>query len=418
MFSGSVIRKLAHSEEVFAANETFFGLKIHLTGDVDIDAMADAFDALLQMYPIWAGHLEQADDGRHQIVAEDVMHPGLWIVDEHTSQAAIAGMRLDQNQSLLNLRLQIGSEQSELTLYAHHALADGHHVFGLFEELLSRYTNVVETGDAGPVTPQPAPESLEALLEQRGVAKQERSGLERLFPAAFAYDLPAVEKPVIVANSDLMQHIPVARVRFTEQETSALAELGRANQLSLNSLVAAALLLAEWELRNTPHIPIPYFYPVDLRYHLTPPVGATDATMPLGLASYLAEIGPDTDLVGLAGDIVEAFRADLSEGLIQQSSLHFSLQYEGSLPGLPPFVMCTDVGSIPGLRTPDGIEIIDVGGEFHFAAHAPVDLYSCWTFAGQLYIERHSNLPGHEESLKEVHALLCAAPAEDSWMME
>jgi hypothetical protein len=418
VFSGSVIRKLAHSEEVFAVNETYFGLTIKIIGDVDIDAMSDAFDALLQSHPVWAGHLEKADDGRHQIVAEDLMHPGIWLVDDHTSESAISGMRLDQSQSLLNLRLEAGSGQSEITLYAHHALADGHHVFALFEELLSRYTDVVETGDAGPVVPQPAPESLESLLEQRGVAKRQRSGLERLFPAAFAYDLRPVEKPLIVSNSDLMQHIPVARIRLTEQETSDLVELGRDNRLSLNSLVAAALLLAEWELRNTPHIPIPYFYPVDLRYHLTPPVGATEGTMPLGLASYLAEIGPDTDLVGLAGGIVDAFRDDLSEGLIQQSSLHFSLNYEGSLPGLPPFVMCTDVGSIPGLRTPEGIEINDVGGEFHFAAHAPVDLYSCWTFAGQLYIERHSNLPGHEKSLDAVHSLLCSAPAEDSWIME
>lgn len=418
MFSGSVIRKLAHSEEVFAANETYFGLKIQIIGDVDVDAMADAFDALLQAHPVFAGHLEQADDGRHQIVAEDLMHPGMWIVDDQTPESAVSDMRLDQTQSLLNLRLEIGSGQSELTLYAHHSLADGHHVFGLFEELLSRYTDVVETGDAGPVIPQPAPDSLESLLEQRGVTKQQRSGLERLFPAAFAYDLPPAAKPGIAPNSDSMQHIPVARIRFTEQETSDLVELGRANRLSLNSLVAAALLLAEWGLRNTPHIPIPYFYPVDLRYHLTPPVGATEGTMPLGLASYLAEIGPDTDLVGLAGGIVEAFRSDLSQGLIQQSSLHFSLNYEGSLPGLPPFVMCTDVGSIPGLRTPDGIEIGDVGGEFHFAAHAPVDLYCCWTFAGRLYIERHSNLPGHEKSLDAIHSLLSTAPAEDSWMME
>jgi phenolphthiocerol/phthiocerol/phthiodiolone dimycocerosyl transferase len=418
VFAGSVIRKLAHSEEVFAANETFFGLKIQIVGDVDIDALADAFDALLQSHPIWAGHLEQGDDGRHQIVAEDLMHPGIWIVDEHTSEAAIAGMRLDQSQSLLNLRLEVGNGQSEVTLYAHHALADGHHVFGLFEELLSRYTDVVENGDAGSVVPQPAPESLESLLEQRGVEKQQRSGLERLFPAAFAYDLPAVEKPILLPNSDVIPHIPVARIRFTEQETADLVELGRDNQLSLNSLVAAALLLAEWELRNTPHIPIPYFYPVDLRYHLTPPVGATEGTMPLGLASYLAEITAETDLVSLAGGIVDAFRDDLSEGLIQQSSLHFSLNYEGTLPGLPPFVMCTDVGSIPGLRTPAGIEINDVGGEFHFAARAPVDLYSCWTFAGQLFIERHSNLPGHEKSLDAIHSLLCAAPAEDSWMME
>lgn len=418
MFSGSVIRKLAHSEEVFAANETYFGLTLKVIGDVDIDAMADAFDALLQSHPIFAGHLEKADDGRHQIVAEDTMHPGMWIVDENTSESAISGMRLDQGQSLLNLRLKVDSAQSELTLFAHHSLADGHHVFGLFEELLSLYTDVVTTGDTGPVAAQPAPEPLESLLEQRGVAKQERSGLERLFPAAFAYDLPAPAKPILPSNPDEIQAIPVAGIRLTEQETSDLVELGRANEVSLNSLVAAAILLAEWELRNTPHIPIPYFYPVDLRYHLTPPVGATESTLPLGLASYLAEIGPETELVDLARGVVDAFRSDLSEGLIQQSSLHFQLQYEGSLPGLPPFVMCTDVGWIPGLRTPEGLQLSDVCGEFYFAPRAPIDLYTCVTFAGQLVIEHHSNLPAPEKSLEGIHSLLCEAPAEDSWLTE
>jgi hypothetical protein len=418
VFPGSVIRKLAHSEEVFATNETYFGLTIKIVGDVDIDAMSDAFDALLQVHPIFAGHLEKADDGRHQIVAEDLMHPGIWIVDDRTSESAIAGMRLDQSQSLLNLRLKVGSGRGELTLYAHHSLADGHHVFGLFEELMSLYTDVVDNGDTGPVVARPAPEPLESLLEQRGIAKQQRSGLERLHPAAFRYDLSGVQRPPIVTNPDVIQPIPVAHLRLTEDETTDLVELGRANQLSLNSLVAAAILLAEWELRNTPQLPIPYFYPVDLRYHLTPPVGATESTLPLGLASYLAEIGPDTELVDLARGIVDAFRSDLSEGLIQQSSLHFNLQYEGSLPGLPPFVMCTDVGWIPGLRAPAGLTVDDVGGEFYFAPRAPIDLYTCVTFGGRLIIEHHSNLAGVEKSLEGIHSLLCAAPVEDSWVME
>ncbi|WP_077090132.1 phthiocerol/phthiodiolone dimycocerosyl transferase family protein [Mycobacterium rhizamassiliense] len=418
MFPGSVIRKLAHSEEVFATNETYFGLTIKVIGDVDVDALSDAFDALLQVHPIFAGHLEQADDGRHQIVAEDLMHPGIWLVNERTSQAAIAGMRLDQSQSLLNLRLKVGSGPSVLTLYAHHSLADGHHVFGLFEELMSLYTDVVNNGDAGPITARPAPEPLESLLEQRGITKQQRSGLERLHPAAFRYDLSTVQRPPIVTDPDAFAPIPVAQVRLTQDETADLVELGRANQVSLNAMVAAAILLAEWELRNTPHLPIPYFYPVDLRYHLTPPVGATESTLPLGLASYLAEIGPDTELIDVARGIVDAFREDLSEGLIQQSSLHFRLQYEGSLPGLPPFVMCTDVGWIPGLRTPDGLVVDDVGGEFYFAPHAPIDLYTCVTFDGRLLIEHHSNLAGVEKSLEGIHSLLCAAPVEDSWVME
>jgi len=418
VFPGSVIRKLAHSEEVFAVNETYFALAVQTKDPIDIGAMSDAFDALLQSHPVFAGHLEKGDDGRHQIVAEDLMHPGIWVVDDRTSETAISGMQLDQSQSLLNLRLTLRSEQSEITLYVHHALADAHHVFGLLEELFSRYTDVVATGDAGPVTPQPAPESLEHVLEQRGVTKQQRSPLERILPALFAYDLPVVEKPPTPPNPDSIQPVPVARIRFTEQETFDLVEFGLANQVSLNSVVAAAILLTEWELRDTPHIPIPYFYPVDLRYHLTPPISATGGTLPLGMATYLAKIGPDTDLVGLAHDIAEAFRADLSDGVIQQSALHFSLQYEGTPPGLPPLVFCTDAGSIPALRTPPDMELDDFHSELHFPSRAPLDMYSCGTFADRLFIEHHAHLPGREKSLEAVHSLLCSIPAEDSWVME
>jgi phenolphthiocerol/phthiocerol/phthiodiolone dimycocerosyl transferase len=418
VFPGSVIRKLSHNEEVFAASETYFALTVHVKGPVDIEAFSDAFDAILQAHPIFTGHLEKADDGRHQIVAEDLMHSGIWVIDDRTSESAISAMQLDQTRSLLNLRLKLDSEQSELTLYAHHSLADAHHVFGLLEELFSHYTDVVETGDVGPVAAQPAPESLESLLEQRGVTKQQRSGFERILPAAFAYDLPVVEKPPAASDPDAIQRIPAARIRFTEQETSDLAEFGLANQLSLNSVVAAAILLAEWELRNTPHLPIPYFYPVDLRYLLTPPVSATGGTLPLGMASFLAEIGPDTDLVALAQDIAEAFRADLSEGLIQQSSLHFRLQYEGSLPGLPPFVMCTDAGSIPAVRTPERMELLDFQSELHFPTRAPVDIYSCGVFAGRLFIEHHAHVPGREKSLEAVHSRLSSLSDEDSWVME
>jgi phenolphthiocerol/phthiocerol/phthiodiolone dimycocerosyl transferase len=418
VFPGSVIRKLARSEEVFAANETYYALTVHVSGLVDIDAMSEAFDALLQSHPVFAGHLEKADDGRHQIVAEDVLHPGMWIIDDHTSESEIAGMQLDQSQSLLNLRLKLSGEQAELTLFAHHSLADAHHAFGLLEELFSRYTDAVATGDVGPITPQPAPVSLELLLEQRGITKQRRSGIERFLPAMFAYDLPATEKLPIPANPGAPEPIPTARIRLTEHETSDLVEFGLANQLSLNSVVSAAILMAEWELRSTPHIPIPYLYPVDLRYLLSPPVSATGSTIPMGVATYLAEIGPDTELVDLARDIVETFRADLSDGVIQQSSLHFSLQYEGTPPGLPPFVLCTDPGSIPAVRTPPDMQLDDFQNQLHFPTRAPIDIYSCGIFADRLFIEHHAHLPGREKSLEAIHSLLCTSLTEDSWAME
>jgi phenolphthiocerol/phthiocerol/phthiodiolone dimycocerosyl transferase len=417
VFPGSVIRKLARSEEVFAHNQTFFALAVQMSGPVDVDAMSDAFDALLQSRPIFAGHLEPSDDGRHQIVADDFLHPGIWVIGPNHGSPS-AAMQLDQNQSLLNLRLKIDGERTELTLYVHHSLADAHHVFGLLEELFCRYTDAVSTGDVGPITPQPAPESLERVLEKRGMGKKARSGLERFMPVMFAYELPATEPPPMPANPDVPQVIPAARIRLTEQETADLVEFGLANQLSLNSLVAAAILLAEWELRNTPHIPIPYLYPVDLRNLVSPPVSATGSTSPMGVATFLAEIGPDTDIVDLARDIIASFRADLSDGVIQQSVLHFSLQYQGNPPGLPPMVLCTDAGPIPGVRTPAGLQLDDFASEMHCPARAPVDMYSVGTFADRLFIEHHAHAPGRERSLAAIHSLLCSVPAEDSWAME
>ena len=77
----------------------------------------------------------------------------------------------------------------------------------------------------------------------------------------------------------------------------------------------------------------------------------------------------------LARDIVEAFRADLADGVIQQSFLHFGAQYQGNPPGLPDVVMATDGGELPPLRTPPDLVVeqydleiavrVDVGGCRH-----------------------------------------------------
>ena len=60
MFSGSVIRKLSHSEEVFAQYEVFTSMTVQLSGLVDADALAEAFDALVEAHPVLASHLSRA----------------------------------------------------------------------------------------------------------------------------------------------------------------------------------------------------------------------------------------------------------------------------------------------------------------------------------------------------------------------
>jgi phenolphthiocerol/phthiocerol/phthiodiolone dimycocerosyl transferase len=418
-FPASVIRRLARSEEMFAQSQTYFGGTVQMSGPVDVDAMSLAFDALLQAHPVLAGHLEQGADGLHHIVVDDLLPPGIWVVkgDDPDSSDTV-GMRLDQSASLANLRLKSIDGRTELTLYTHHSISDGQHHMRLLWELFSWYTDAVCTGQVDPGPAQRAPEPLEVVLESRGIREQSRSGFERFMEAMFAYDLPPSGRNTAGGNPAFPTLVPAASCRLTEQETQAVTAFSRDYGLSLNAVTAAAILLAEWQVRDTPSIPIPYLYPIDLRHFLTPPVDATASTNPLGVATYLAKIGPDTEIASLARDIVEAFRADLSDGVIQQSLLHFGLQYGGSPQGLPELVMSSDGGVVPPVPTPPNLAVDGLRTELHTASVAGVDLYATLTFGDRLQIMHHSHSPRPERTIEVIHSLLCSVSSEDDWMSE
>jgi hypothetical protein len=407
MFSSSVIRKLARSEEMFAETHNFVGLGAHVKGRVDVDALSAAFDTLLETHPVLAGHLERGADGRHQIAVDDLLHPGIIVVELDDPAAESLPIHLDQNESLVQLRLTLRDGQAEPTLFVHHCLADGHHEFSLIEEVFSTYTELVGTGNIGPVKVQPTPDPLEVVLADRGVHKQKRSGLERFMPAMFVYDLPPSRRAATDIKSGAPVRVPMAWCQLSERETQDVIAFCRAHRLGLNALLSAAVLLAEWQLRGTPDIPVPYIYPVDLRYFLSPPVSATACTNPVGVATYLAEIDHNTDAVRLARDIAESFRKDLADGVIQQSLLHFSPQYVGNPPGLPDVVMLTDNGVVPPVRMPTDVEMTACHGELFFAVNAGIDMYTSKIFAGQLWIEHHSHAPAPEAPLDAIRSLLC-----------
>lgn len=415
-FPTSVVRKLAPSEEMFAQSQTYFGGTVHLNGTVDIDAMFDAFDTLLQAHPVLAGHFEQGPDGLHHIVVDDFLPAGIRVV-EKDDQPPVQ-IRLDQTVSLVYLRVKSTGGRTEVTLYTHHSLTDGQHHMGLVWELFSWYTDVVRTGDIEPVDPQPAPDSLEVVLEKRGVGKQSRSGFERLLPALYAYELPPSNRDTAGGNPAFPTLTPSARCQLTERETQDLITFSRERKLSLNAVIAAAMLLAEWQVRGTPYIPVPYLYIADLRLLLNPPVDPTAATNPLGVATYLAEIKPNTNIVDLAADIVEAYRADLSDGVVQQSLLHYNLHYAGGPPGLPEPVMASHMGELPALRTPPDVSIDGVKVNLYAANAAGVDFYFSLMVDGRLQIERHSHLPAPEKAVEAIQSLLAAVPSENDWITE
>ncbi|MGH3523961.1 MAG: phthiocerol/phthiodiolone dimycocerosyl transferase family protein, partial [Mycobacterium sp.] len=337
----------------------------------------------------------------------DLLPPGIDVVELDDPAADSPPPHFDQSESLVHLRLTVGDGQAQPTLYVHHAVADGHHMYTLVEELLSYYTDLVCTGSIGAVTAQPAPESIETVLADRGIHKQKRSGIERFLQAMFAYDLPPSRRTGSGVKPAAPVRVPMTSCRLSERETDQVVEFGRAHELTLHAVLSAALLMAEWQLRGRSNIPIPYIYTVDLRYFLSPPVSATGCTNPVGLATYLAEIDNQTSVVDLARDVAETFQADVSDGVIQQSRLHFSPQYVGNAPGLPDVVLLSNNGLVPPVRTPPGLEVTATHGEMYFVVSAGIDIYFTQIFAGQLNIEYHSHGPAPERSVEAFRSVLC-----------
>jgi hypothetical protein len=406
VFPSSAIRKLARSEEMFAETQNFVGLGAHVEGPVDIDAMSEAFDLLLQSHPVLGGHLEGGADGRYEIVLDDLLHAGIEVIELDGPDAQAPEPLFDQSAALVHLRVIVRDGQAQPTFYIHHSLADGHHQFSLVEELFATYTDLVTTGKAKPVTVHPAPDPMEKVLADRGVERKDRSGLERMLGAMFVYDLPPSRRLAAESNPAVPQRVPMVSCLMSTEETEAIVDFCRANRLGLNGLLSAIVLTAEWQLRQTPTIPVPYVYPVDLRYLLSPPVSATGCTNPVGIATYLAEIRRDTDLVELARDINDTFKKDIAEGVIQQSFLHFSPQYVGNPPGLPDVVMFTDNGIVPPMPTPPELKLVGSHGELYFAVGAGIEIYTSKIFADRLMIEYHSHGPEPEKRIAAIESLL------------
>ena len=408
MFPSSVIRKLANSEEMLAETENFVGLGADVRGPIDIDVLEAAYEALLETRPYLTTRIEQGPDGRHQLVIDDLVPEGIEVVELDDPAAEDPPLYFNQSESLVHLRVTIRDGQAQPTLYVHHSLADGHHMYSLIEDLLSFYTDLIGTGEIRRPGVQPVPESIEAVLAERGIHKQKRSGIERFMPAVFAYDLPPSRRAVTSDKPAFPVKVPMVSCRISEQHTDSIIALCRAKSIGLTAMLSAILLMAEWRIRGSANIPIPLIYTVDLRYFLSPPVSATGCTNPVGLTTYLGEIDRKTDVVELARGIFETFKADLADGVIQQSRLHFSPQYVGNAPGLPDVVLLSDNGLVPPVRTPPGLEVISTQGELYFAVSSGIEIYFTQIYAGQLNVEYHSFGPEPEKSVETIRALLCA----------
>ncbi|MDQ7802170.1 acyltransferase [Amycolatopsis sp. A133] len=370
MTRAAVRRALAPSESIHAAKEAYIGYTVRAEGRLAPDALATAFEAVCRAYPQLSARVEFTGEGA--VLTESDATPGIRFADGDPSRP-LAGLDLDQSRSLSALNVVRDGDEAAVCLAIQHSVADAHHAMAILSALWSCYTDVVE-GVPLDLGRHPYPRSLEDLLAERGI---HASG-------------PATAPPAPAERPDpVVRH--VVQLRLTEAETTALAELGHREKVTINGLVSGAVLLAEAEIRDMPLTDLIYRYSVNLRGRLTPPVEATEGTNVLGGVGFKVTDGIAPDAVAIGRAIGEQLRAGLADGSVQRSILDMFSRPAAAKPWDPKLALAVvsimNWGVAPPMRTPDGLRLTNLHSASRMRETIALGGYVMSSFGGRVGID-------------------------------
>ncbi len=372
MTRAAVRRALAPSESIHAAREAYIGYTVRAEGRLDPEALTTAFEAVCHAYPQLSARVEFTGEGA--VLTESGARPETRFADGDPDQP-LAGLDLDQSRSLSALNVVRDGDEASVCLAIQHSIADAHHATAILSALWSCYTDVVE-GVPLDLVRNPYPRSLEDLLAERGI---HANG-----PATPLPPPPAANRPDPVVRH-VVQH------RLTEAETTALANLGHREKVTINGLVSGALLLAEAEVRDLPLTDLVYRYSVNLRSRLTPPVGATEGTNVLGGVGFKVTDGVAHDAVPIGRAIGEQLRAGLADGSVQRSILDMFSKPAAAKPWDPKLALAVvsimNWGVAPPMRTPDGLRLTNLHSASRMRETIALGGYVLSTFGGRVGID-------------------------------
>ncbi|HEX6359322.1 phthiocerol/phthiodiolone dimycocerosyl transferase family protein [Actinophytocola sp.] len=373
MTTVGVWRALSPTEKIQAGRESYIGFSVRAAGRLDLGALTTAYEAVCRAYPQFAARLEAGDDGP-VFTASDAL-PDVRVHDGDPERP-LSGVDVAQHRALSALNVVRDGDDVSVCLVTHHGIADADHAIAVFAALWSCYTDVV-AGLPVDLPSHPFPRSLEDLLAERGIHGSAPT------EAGVAVQ-PVSEQPAVVRH--VVQH------RLTVAETTALAELGHREHVTINGLLSGAILLAEAEIRGLPVTDLVYRFTVNLRGHLTPRVGPTEGTNVLGGAGFQATNGMEPTAVSIGRAVGEQLRAGLADGSIQRSLLDLVAQ---SRPGAKPWdpskapaiVSMMNWGPIPPMRTPEGLLLTNFRSASRIRETSAMGGYVVSTFDGRTGID-------------------------------
>ncbi|MEE1928324.1 protein kinase [Streptomyces sp. TRM 70351] len=415
-------RELCPVETLYVGQRSRAVLSCTLRGQVDVKALSAAFDALTQAHPTLRARIAQDGQGFALHLLSEEERPRL--VTRTGGEEAYAAE--------LNAPLPVGGPLSRAVLVSapegdrhlfvlvvDHTVTDGHSGIAAHNALWDHYRALVGGGTDEGTAAAPAPAAAPAddrvhAAEPPHWPRPVSLLLPEADPAATAAHLERrVEEvrrhPVQLVPYDVPRpaagdagpdpepaggggHIESRRLTLDEEHTARLRRTAREADLSVHSLVAAALLTAaRRRLEGDGPRTLGCLSPVDLRSRLSPPLPAT--VMVPAVTSHLqtVDVAGDSDPAELARTVHTRLRDSIA-----RADQDHEMRIMPEIPRNPALqmatVIVTNMGVVPGPRLPAGLHATDVrlvpAREHYFPQAGRSPLMACVvSFEGRLAIE-------------------------------
>ena len=258
-------------------------------GYFDQEAFSRASELLHARHPVLTGRVRSDARGRHLLYVPDRHRPGVvFRGGDGTALRRELATAWDPRRELARIIHVRGRGTGYVAFRADHAIADGHSLRAMFDELWLLYDQVmrgVDPADAvDAALPLPPSVVLAARGEHRyGARRPDGSGAART--GGVPHRVPPVQE----------------YIRLTEYDTRTVLEFSRRHGMSVHALLCGAVLMAHGRSTVGPLEPAAMVCvsPVNLRTRLSPPVGATETTNLVRVHRAEVVVSEDADAVAL-----------------------------------------------------------------------------------------------------------------------
>ncbi|MFD8478557.1 protein kinase [Kitasatospora sp. NPDC059673] len=360
-----------------------------VSGGVDPQVLTAAFADLTAKHPPLRCRIAREDAG---FVLQELDTPPRLVVREGAEDGYAAELNapLPVGGPLVRATLLRGTGTDTVVLAIDHAIVDGHSAIALHHALWERYGQLLAAPGTAPepwCTDWPAP--LTELLPpcpEEDVAQY----FERRVAAVRTHPVELVSYDAAGGAED--GRIEVARLRLSTEQTAQLRHAAAAFGVSVQGLVAGALLAAaRRRLPGEGPRTLGCLSPVDLRSRVTPPVPRELMIAAVTSHVQALDVAPDSDPVELARTVTGGLRRSLEAG-----EPLLEVRIMPRVPEFPPLmagtVIVTNMGAVAAPPMPEGLELLDVrlvpAREQYFPQAGRSPLMACvTTFDGRLAME-------------------------------